>query len=239
MTSAKNSLNSYKIIGIFFSYPSQEWIKNAKVLFDILKQENAIKLPTLKNIELFVEHIQTKEILESQEYYVRLFDRSRDISLYLFEHVHGESKDRGQAMLDLLDMYEQHGLELDKKELPDYLPLFLEFLSFLPLNEAKEFLTDCVHIIAKIATSLSQRDSIYVPLFNGLMDLAGHSSIEWKSPTKDINDWMYTMDDEWEEEQVKFLNNDHPKQTATKKCGGCSCGGEISSADQNLSTGCV
>jgi nitrate reductase molybdenum cofactor assembly chaperone NarJ/NarW len=73
---------------------------------------------------------------ELQERYVELFDRSRALSLHLFEHVHGESRDRGQAMVDLARTYASRGVQVADNELPDYLPAFLEFLSLLPAPAA-------------------------------------------------------------------------------------------------------
>jgi hypothetical protein len=79
--------------------------------------------------------------------YVRLFDRGRALSLHLFEHIHGESRDRGQAMVNLLEVYRQHGFELSARELPDYMPLFLEYLAQRPQEEALDMLADTLHVM--------------------------------------------------------------------------------------------
>jgi len=101
-----------------------------------------------------------------------LFDRTRSLSLHLFEHVHGESRDRGQAMIDLKALYEQHGLAIGASELPAFLPLFLEFLSTLPFQEAQEHLAQTVHILSAVAERLRKRHSPYEAVFRALTALA-------------------------------------------------------------------
>ena len=97
------------------------------------------------------------ELMDAQENYGLLFDQGRSVSLHLFEHVHGESRDRGQAMVDLIDIYRRNGFQLNAHELPDYLPMFLEYLSSRPDLEVREWLADVSHIIARVAARLEQR----------------------------------------------------------------------------------
>src|SRR5690606_23116888 len=109
-------------------------------------------LPQRCRLELncLLDELATWDLYELQERYVLLFDRTRSLSLNLFEHVHGESRDRGQAMVDLKDLYERHGLTLASTELPDYLPLFVEFLSTISEVEARELLAETAHILEAI-----------------------------------------------------------------------------------------
>ena len=120
--------------------------------------------------------------------YSELFDRGRATSLLLFEHVHGESRDRGRAMVDLLAQYEQHGLQLNSRELPDHLPLYLEYLSQLPQSEAVEGLKDIAPILALLSARLQQRESRYAVLFDLLLKLANTAidsdKVAEKLPTK-------------------------------------------------------
>ncbi len=104
-----------------------------------------------------------------QAQYSELSNRGRATSLLLFEHVHGESRDRGQAMVDLLAQYEQHGLQLNSRELRDHLPLYLEYLSQLPQSEAVEGLKDIAPILALLSARLQQRESRYAVMFNLLL----------------------------------------------------------------------
>lgn len=125
--------------------------------------------------------------LDAQAQYSELFDRGRATSLLLFEHVHGESRDRGQAMVDLLAQYEQHGLQLNSRELPDHLPLYLSTAQ-LPQSEAVEGLKDIAPILALLSARLQQRESRYAVLFDLLLKLANTAidsdKVAEKLPTK-------------------------------------------------------
>jgi nitrate reductase molybdenum cofactor assembly chaperone NarJ/NarW len=114
-----------------------------------------------------------------EERYVQLFDRGRTTSLHLFEHVHGESRDRGPAMVDLVQIYEKAGLRLVGNELPDYLPAVLEYLSCRPLAEARAMLDDCAHIVRKVGETLAQRGSHYAAVLAAVLSVAGLPGLDW------------------------------------------------------------
>ena len=144
------------------------------------------------------------DLLTAQESYVALFDRSRSLSLHLFEHIHGESRDRGQAMVNLAAHYETRGYGIDGNELPDYLPLFLEFLSLVDPREAADLLADVVHILAAIRIRLERRRSDYAGIFGALEELAARRPDgavvaglleQDKSPEAEAAE----LDKEWEE----------------------------------------
>src|SRR5207244_13070491 len=105
-------------------------------------------------LDLLLSEIAIGDLYDLQERYVLLFDRTRSLSLHLFEHVHGESRDRGQAMIDLKNQYENAGLEISATELPDFVPLFLEFLSTRPRADAYELLGQPAHILSAMAERL-------------------------------------------------------------------------------------
>lgn len=153
--------------------------------------------------------------LDAQSDYSELFDRGRATSLLLFEHVHGESRERGQAMVNLLDHYHQAGLDLAKKELPDHLPLFLEFLSTLPESQAREWLQSVSAIFALLGARLTHRQSRYALLFDLLAELAGYEvkpdALMQKVASEARDDTPEAMDAVWEEEQITFM--------ATEACG--------------------
>jgi nitrate reductase delta subunit len=136
--------------------------------------------------------------------YVALFDRGRALSLHLFEHVHGESRDRGQAMVDLRDRYEAQGLEIAAKELPDYLPLFLEYLSVLPPAQAAEELAQPGVIISALAQRLEEKATPYAAPMRILADLAGAGGEAFEIAPADDPDDLAALDAAWEEEQVRF-----------------------------------
>ncbi|GDL57484.1 nitrate reductase 1 alpha subunit [Escherichia coli] len=150
-------------------------------------------------------------LLDKQAEWCEVFDRGRTTSLLLFEHVHAESRDRGQAMVDLLAEYEKVGLQLNCRELPDYLPLYLEYLSVLPDDQAKEGLLNVAPILALLGGRLKQREAPWYALFDALLQLAG-SPLSSDSVIKQIrseerDDTHQALDAVWEEEQVKFIED--------------------------------
>ena len=151
----------------------------------------------------------SRHLLDVQSDYSQLFDRGRATSLLLFEHVHGESRDRGQAMVDLMAQYEQQGLQLDSRELPDHLPLYLEYLAQLPESEAIGGLQDIAPILALLCARLQQRDSRYAVLFDLLVKLANAAidsdKVAEKIADEARDDTPQALDAVWEEEQVKFF----------------------------------
>jgi len=158
------------------------------------------------SLEAFLSDLQSSDLLDLQERYVDLFDKTRRLSLHLFEHVHGESRDRGQAMVDLAALYEQGGLMLSGNELPDYLPLFLEYLSTRPLEEARALLDNTAHILATLQANLERRGSLYAALFASLRSIIGGDAVTLPVETPDEAplDDLAALDAAWEEAAVAF-----------------------------------
>jgi nitrate reductase delta subunit len=151
------------------------------------------------------------DLMDAQENYGLLFDQGRSVSLHLFEHVHGESRDRGQAMVDLIDVYRKNGFELDALELPDYLPLFLEYLSNRPDLEVREWLADVSHIIARVAARLEERGeagTVYAVLLESLLMIAGQqeqlTTLRGTLADEQPDNTPEAIDQEWEETAVTF-----------------------------------
>lgn len=140
--------------------------------FDALASSENLDKEDAQTLGVFLRDLIAQDVLDVQASYSELFDRGRATSLLLFEHVHGESRDRGQAMVDLMAQYEQHGLQLDSRELPDHLPLYLEYLAQLPKSEALGGLQDIAPILALLSARLQQRESRYAVLFDLLLKLA-------------------------------------------------------------------
>ncbi|WP_293951396.1 nitrate reductase molybdenum cofactor assembly chaperone [Sneathiella sp.] len=161
-------MKSFKVLGLLLSYPTAELQQEMAALVAVIRRENILPAKLEKRLVAFMERLASRNLLKAQEDYVSLFDRGRGNSLYLFEHIHGESRDRGQAMVDLIEHYKEKGLALNAKELPDYLPLFLEFLSICAPREAQETLGEVVHIIAAIGAKLDKRGSAYSIVFEAL-----------------------------------------------------------------------
>ncbi|MGB6388965.1 MAG: nitrate reductase molybdenum cofactor assembly chaperone, partial [Methyloceanibacter sp.] len=136
----------FKALSALLSYPELELQTTAPELRRIIDEETFLTPDCRRLLDALIEEIATGDLYDLQERYVELFDRTRSLSLHLFEHVHGESRDRGQAMIDLKSLYDQNGLCLSSAELPDYLPAFLEFLSTRPLAEARTLLGQPAHV---------------------------------------------------------------------------------------------
>ena len=134
--------------------------------------------------------------------YVELFDRGRSTSLHLFEHVHGESRDRGQAMVSLQQTYAQAGLELGQHELPDYLPAMLEYMALAPGEGPREMLRDCAHIVRTVGEALASRGSGYVDVMDALLALAGEPCVDRAGKPRPQPE--RALDEEWAEEPVVF-----------------------------------
>jgi nitrate reductase delta subunit len=150
--------------------------------------------------------------------------------LHLFEHVHGDSRDRGQAMVDLTERYKEQGFELAASELPDYLPIFLEYLSFLPKEAALEDLAETGAIIAGLGRRLAERGSPYSAVFNCLIRLSGGVPAKVTQMIDKTMPSFEQMDKEWEEKQIEFLGAEAPEVKSGGGCGGgngggCSSGG--------------
>lgn len=160
----------YKILSILLSYPRQQWLSHIEELHTAVNQYAALEQSAA--LEPFFNHLRAYDEISLQEVYVDTFDRNRNHALHLFEHLHGEDKARGQAMVDLLAEYQAHGLEPENNELPDYLPLFLEFLSGIDSQQAQQLLADAVHVIAYIAANLHKSQSIYALVMDAVVALS-------------------------------------------------------------------
>lgn len=200
-----------KVISLLLSYPDDTLHAEMDELREAVAASGAPESQR-KLLDKLAENIGATELFEAQERYVTLFDRTRSLSLHLFEHVHGESRDRGQAMVDLMAMYEADGLEIGARELPDFLPLFLEYLSTKPDAEAAELLGQIAHITTALRERLKKRKSVYANAFAVLDDLAGSKPDarlvrELLDLAEDDPSDLDQLDRVWEEEAVTFGGN--------------------------------
>ena len=200
---------TFKALSALLSYPSADLQQAVGELRAVIETEALVPVAIRRQLDSLLTDIADGDLYDLQERYVLLFDRTRSLSLHLFEHVHGESRDRGQAMVDLLAMYEERGLAAVKNELPDFLPLFLEFLATLPQAEACEMLGQPAHILAALAERLRKRQSPYEAVLRALTAL---SSVKPKGeevsallalPDPDPLD-LAALDAAWEDEPVRF-----------------------------------
>ncbi len=192
-----------KVMALLLAYPDEKVRRMLPEAANALRRSNALRPPMRAGIEAFIGDLLTVDPLEAEARYVDLFDRMRSLSLHLFEHVHGDSRARGQAMVDLGALYRRHGLEIAANELPDYLPLFLEFLALIPEDEAREHLVDSAEILAAIHGRLAKRQSPYAGLFAALLALAGRQTGAVDAIEND-DDSPEAIDRAWEEAPVSF-----------------------------------
>ena len=142
--------NVLKIISALLSYPTQELLDAGQELQAALDAESTMAPRHKTLVRALIDDLASRDIYDAEERYVMLFDRTRSLSLHLFEHVHGESRDRGQAMVDLAQMYEAQGFDIDAQEMPDYLPMFLEYLSTQSVEEVHNLLGQTLHILTAL-----------------------------------------------------------------------------------------
>ena len=201
-----------KIISLLLSYPEADLHAGLDEIGQALADQGTGNTRERALLGRLVDDLAHLDLIESQERYVHLFDRTRTLSLHLFEHVHGESRDRGQAMVDLMEMYERAGFVIDAKELPDYLPLFLEFLSTRSSEEIADLLGETAHIHSALVERLRKRESVYANAFVVLGMLAGErpdkALLKQLMDMPDIDpDDLGALDKIWEEEIVTFGGN--------------------------------
>lgn len=200
---------SLKAFSLILSYPTRALQAAMPEIAAVLVADSRLTAAARRDLRPLLDALAGEDIYDLEERYVLLFDRSRSLSLNLFEHVHGESRERGGAMVSLLETYQDAGFEPATTELPDHLPVLLEFLAMRPGEEARQILADAAHIFGALATRLERRDSAYAPVFAALGQLAGAAvdpqalaTLE-AEPEPDPND-LEALDAVWEEAEVRF-----------------------------------
>jgi nitrate reductase delta subunit len=202
-------MKTLKVLSALLTYPTAELQAASAELKTILRREGVLKGAHLEGVIELVEDIAGRDLFDAQERYILLFDRTRSLSLHLFEHVHGESRDRGQAMVDLLKVYEDAGYAPTASELPDFLPLFLEFASTLPPAAALDLIGEPGHVLAALRERLVKRSSPYasalgalVALAKAKLDAAQLAALAAESDPEP--DDLEALDAAWQDEEVTF-----------------------------------
>ncbi len=198
-----------KALSLVLSYPTPALQAAMPEIAGLLAAESRLTAVARRALRPLVEELRSRDIYDLEEQYVMLFDRSRTLSLNLFEHVHGESRDRGGAMVSLIETYRGAGFEPATSELPDHLPVLLEFLSTRPAAEARETLADAAHILEALNARLVRRDSSYGAVFAALLQLCGSrpdsaAVAELLDQPEDDPDDLEAIDRVWQESEVRF-----------------------------------
>jgi nitrate reductase molybdenum cofactor assembly chaperone NarJ/NarW len=217
-------MQTYRILSALLCYPEQDFLDALPEFGPALDAEGLLAADIRTAIGDFITELSATDLLDAQERYVALFDRNRSLSLHLYEHVHGESRDRGQAMVRLNTLYQLHGLDVTSRELPDYLPLYLEFLSQMPDRAARSMLAEAVHVIAALRRKLEKRNSPYSVLLRAAESLAARpaqpAAVQQVMEALDgAADNPEALDREWEDEAVRFTAN--PNATAEGMAPAC------------------
>jgi len=184
-----------RALSALLTYPRRELLDALDELRTAIAGSRLIGNAQKSRLAELVAELGAAEPLELEERYVGWFERGRAGSLHLFEHVHGDSRERGQAMVDLIGVYERAGFRLAANELPDYLPAVLEYLSCRSLDEARDMLGDCAHILRALGERLVAARSRYAAVLDALLAIAEEPGLDWSKvsapPESDPDeDWM-------------------------------------------------
>lgn len=200
-----------KVISALLSYPRAEMLEALDDMAGVVEGDESLPSRDKAGLMALIDNHRNADLMDSQQHYVETFDRGRNLSLHLFEHIHGESRDRGQAMVDLMRVYQSQGFEIAARELPDYIPLFLEYLSQRPAEEVVDLLRGALPILSLLGARLAERQSLYAALFDALASLADvavdREALRQQAAAEGPDDTLARMDEIWEEEAVSFLDN--------------------------------
>jgi nitrate reductase delta subunit len=215
---------TFKVLAALLVYPERELIESLAEIRAILEAENALPEAERRALGGLIADLGSADLLDAQARYVMLFDQSRSLSLHLYEHSHGESRDRGQAMVNLLQHYRAHGLEPGTAELPDFLPLFLEFLSTRPPDEARALLGQAVEVVALLRARLERRGAPNAAVYRAIAALAparaDDAAIRATVAAEARDDTPAALDLAWAEAPVTFGND--PGAAAGANCSAAS-----------------
>ncbi|MWV15708.1 nitrate reductase molybdenum cofactor assembly chaperone [Pseudomonas sp. L-22-4S-12] len=212
-----------KVISLLLDYPTEALRDAQGELDEAIGRAREISPEQRSALIALLDELASGDLMDAQERYSELFDKGRSLSLLLFEHVHGESRDRGQAMVDLMAQYEEAGFAIGVRELPDYIPLYLEYLATREDLEAREGLADVAHLLALLAARLDERESPYAACFQALLQIAGVQPQQAVAEVREQvaaevrDDSLEALDKIWEEEAVDFMQAEQqdrcPSQT--------------------------
>ena len=207
-----------KALAALLSYPQAELAAAMPEVVDALDDERGLPPAIYARLMALSVMLGDDDLIDTQERYVALFDRTRSLSLHLFEHVHGDSRERGPAMVDLIGVYHKQGLMVADHELPDYLPLYLEYASLLDDAAGAAAVADVAHILGPIRDRLAKRGSPYAAVFDAVLWISG-AKIQTSAAAAagdDDGDDPAAMDRAWEDAAVSFGPDADPA-----KSGGC------------------
>ncbi len=214
-------MRTLKVLSALLTYPTEALLAAAPELKAVLAAEAVLPRAHAAAVAALIDDIAGRDLYDAQERYILLFDRTRSLSLHLFEHVHGESRDRGQAMVDLIALYHAGGYAPATTELPDFLPLFLEYAATREPKDAIELIGQPATVLEALRERLAKRKSPYEAALAALVALARVTLDEAAlaalraEPDPEPDD-LEALDEAWESEPVTFGPN-----TSGLDTGGC------------------
>jgi len=188
----------FKALSALLSYPTEELRQALPEIAEVIRGSTLLALRQREELLELIAELSEGDLFAAEERYVDLFDRGRALSLNLFEHLHGDGRDRGKAMVELKRLYAAAGLELATRELPDFLPVILEYLSCRDLGEAREILGECAPILASIGRSLIARRSRYAAILQALLIIAGEQPVD-SAKVPPVREFSEALDRDWAE----------------------------------------
>lgn len=222
MSGANPLSQPLRALARLLDYPSAALQQHADELSEVLTARAELQADERAAVADFLAELGMMDLYAAQARYGELFDRGRKISLYVFEHVYGESRDRGPAMIELKQAYHEHGLSMDSDELPDYLPILLEFCAELPEADARAWLNETIHILQRIRVRLAERTSDYASAFTVLLRLLGADpypeALTAMAGKETRDDTPAAIDRVWDEAPVTFGPSEaHTNDGATRQ----------------------
>lgn len=154
----------YKLLSVLLEYPDRELIEHLPEVRQALADSLDVDDGERAVVQKFLSHLASTDLTQLQADYVQTFDLTPEHSLHLTHHLFGDDKNRGPALIDLAELYKDYGVEVEGNELPDYLPLILEFTAYLEETEARVFLSDGAKVLTVLAANLEKARSPYAPL---------------------------------------------------------------------------
>lgn len=202
-------MRTYRALGALLTYPTEALVEGLSEIAEALDNEKMLSKAHVDALRELCVMLEGQDLMDLQDGYVRLFDRTRSMSLHLYEHLYGEARERGQAMVRLQTLYKFHGFSHTGSELPDFLPLFAEFLSLMPDRTARTILSDAAPVIEALRLRATEKETPYAAVFSALVSLAS-KSVDREALAEIMrggggdDDSLEAMDRDWEEAPVTF-----------------------------------
>jgi nitrate reductase delta subunit len=163
-----------RIVSRLMDYPTEEVRDHLDDVDKFFMSSEEMDEDDRNTFREFIAYLKAFPTLRDwQEEYVRLFDTAINTNLYLFDFVYGSSKERGQAMVDLKDNYEEAGFKPTDNELPDYLPMYLEFASCSPSDDkAQKILKEINGVLERMTKNFEKINHPYTPIIKTICKLS-------------------------------------------------------------------